>query len=169
MHYRILPEHAETTFAEKVDGDWIRRGIDPEFDHEGDSGRRLYVLEGTVLPPYTPVLIPHGIAVVPTEGYHTEIRPRSSSLKKKHVHVALGTIDAPYRGELMSCVIYMPPMEAVLIDGVKVVKMPEPLLLKAGERVSQLVEVAIRTIRAQKVDSLDETTRGAGAFGSTGG
>ena len=129
----------------------------PAYDHDGDSGMRLYVLEDTLLQPFVPTLIPHGIAVKPPEGHETQIRPRSSTLFKRNIHVAMGTIDYPYRGELMSCVMYTPRFAS-----------GEPLKLKAGDRVSQLVCQPVTLVKTICKESLEETSRGDGGFGSTG-
>jgi dUTP pyrophosphatase len=128
--------------------------LTPGYDHPGDSGLRLFVTEPVTLPPGEPVLVKHGIAVLPPAGHETQIRPRSSTLFKRKLHVAFGTIDASYRGELMSCVLNLGP---------------EPVTLLPGERVSQLVVAPVAYAQVTPVATLPETVRGAGGYGSTGG
>lgn len=139
-------------------GTAVRPGEDfdplPGYDHPGDSGLRLYVVEAVTLPPGQPVLVRHGIAVQPPAGYETQIRPRSSTLFKRKLHVAFGTIDASYRGELMSCVMNLGE---------------EPVTLQPGERVSQLVLAPVAYAEVVPCVTLPESTRGAGGYGSTGG
>src|SRR5690606_1487642 len=88
-------------------------------------------------------------------GYEAQVRPRSGLAAKKGITVlnAPGTIDADYRGEI----------------GVILVNLSnEAFTVENGERVAQLVNARHEHITWQEVDRLEETTRGAGGFGSTG-
>lgn len=145
LSVRILPE-ALARLEGSID-------LTPVYDHAGDSGLRLYVTEPVTLEPGKPALIKHGIAVLPPAGYETQIRPRSSTLFKRLLHVALGTIDANYRGELMSCVLNLGA---------------EPITLQPGERVSQLVLTPVAYAQVQVSDELPDSVRGDGGYGSTG-
>lgn len=146
---QVLPEALERLREHDVEG----LDLLPGYDHPGDSGLRLYVTEPVVLPPGKPVLVRHGVAVQPPEGYDTQIRPRSSTLFKKGLHVAFGTIDATYRGELMSCVMNLTE---------------KPTVLMPGDRVSQLVVTPVAYARVVAMSSLPESSRGNGGYGSTG-
>ena len=107
------------------------------------------------LAPLERKLIPTGIAIALPQGYEAQIRPRSGLALKSGISLvnAPGTIDADYRGEV----------KVVLINhGI------EPFEIQKGERIAQLVVAEVPRVEVQIVDSLDETDRGAGGFGSTG-
>lgn len=186
LQVKILDHAKDFRTVEEVDGEQVLFDVLPVFDHEGDLGRRLYVLEDIVLKPFQPTKIPHGIAVQPSEGHGTFILPRSSALPKQHSHIVVGTIDRGYDGELISSVMYCPPAEEFEIteggceDGCcggrtrSFMAFPTtPLLLKKGQRVSQLVEIAAVSAPYKHAKHLEvvadfgPTARGAGAFGST--
>ena len=100
-------------------------------------------------------LIPTGLYIALPKGYEAQVRPRRG-LALKHGITVLntpGTIDADYRGEI--CVI--------LVNLSK-----EPFLINPGERIAQMVIAKHETVEWEEVESLDETARGAGGFGSTG-
>ena len=111
----------------------------------------------------TPVTIaPLGRAVVPTGlfleipvGFEVQVRPRSGLAAKKGITVlnAPGTIDADYRGEV--CVILVNLSQ-------------EPFVIERGERIAQLVLARHEVIEWETVETLEESQRGAGGFGSTG-
>ena len=107
-------------------------------------------------------LKPLGRAIVPTglfleipAGYEVQVRPRSGLAAKRGITVlnAPGTIDADYRGEV--CVIL------VNLGA-------EPFVIERGERIAQLVLARHEVIEWEESDSLTESERGAGGFGSTG-
>lgn len=100
-------------------------------------------------------LIPTGLYIALPKGYEAQVRPRSG-LALKHGITVLntpGTIDADYRGEI--CVI--------LVNLSK-----EPFLINPGERIAQMVIARHETVEWEEVESLDDTARGSGGFGSTG-
>ena len=111
----------------------------------------------------TPVTIaPLGRAIIPTglyleipAGYEVQVRPRSGLAAKKGITVlnAPGTIDADYRGEV--CVIL------VNLSG-------EEFTVQKGERIAQLVLARHEVIEWESSESLADSERGAGGFGSTG-
>ncbi len=100
-------------------------------------------------------LIPTGICIALDEGYEAQIRPRSGLAAKKGITClnTPGTVDADYRGEL----------RVNLINHGK-----EPFVVQRGERIAQMIIAPVMQISWDPVDSLDETERGAGGFGSTG-
>lgn len=107
-----------------------------------------------------------GLAVIPPKGYYTEIVPRSSISKLqiggKNVMQAnsIGIVDSDYRGELIIAFRVDGDLhEATITEGAK------NLL---GTRIAQLLVKKAEVLDVEEVDSLDETERGAGGFGSTG-
>lgn len=111
--------------------------------------------EELVLAPGARTLVPTGIAVALPAGYEAQVRPRSGLAAKHGVTVlnAPGTIDADYRGEI----------KVILIN-----HSPEPFVITRGMRIAQLVIAPVTQARWRIVEELDDTSRGAGGFGSTG-
>jgi len=102
------------------------------------------------------VLVPTGIALALPQGHEGQVRPRSG-LAVKHGLTVLnspGTIDADYRGEIQVLLVNL---------GGEAVTIPR------GMRIAQLVVATVARAQLREVESLDETTRGTGGFGSTGG
>ncbi len=100
-------------------------------------------------------LIPTGLAIALPAGFEAQMRPRSG-LALKHGITCLnspGTIDADYRGEL----------KVILIN-----HGAEPFVIKRGERIAQIVIAPVTQGVWEIVETLPETARGAGGFGSTG-
>ena len=100
-------------------------------------------------------LVPTGLQIALPPGTEGQVRPRSGLAAKHGVTVlnSPGTIDSDYRGEC----------KVILINhGL------EPFVITRGERIAQLVVARYVPIRFERVDSLEETERGAGGFGSTG-
>ena len=109
----------------------------------------------TVLEPGARALIPTGLSVAVPEGYEAQVRPRSG-LAVKHGVTCLntpGTIDSDYRGEV----------HALLIN-----HGAEPFTIRRGERIAQMVIARYERAIWREVETLGETERGAGGFGSTG-
>ncbi|MBM3509094.1 MAG: dUTP diphosphatase [Alphaproteobacteria bacterium] len=101
------------------------------------------------------VAIPAGFALALPPGYEAQIRPRSGLALQHGVTVlnSPGTIDADYRGEVA----------VILVNHGR-----EPFTVRRGDRIAQMVVVAVERIALDAVAELPETTRGAGGFGSTG-
>lgn len=100
-------------------------------------------------------LIPTGLAIALPEGFEVQIRPRSGLALKHGVTVlnSPGTIDADYRGEI----------------GVVLINLgAEPFVVERGMRVAQMVLARYARISWQPAETLPESARGAGGFGSTG-
>lgn len=100
-------------------------------------------------------LVPTGLAVALPAAHELQVRPRSG-LALKHgllVANAPGTVDEDYRGEI----------KIILLNAGT-----EPFLVERGMRIAQGVLAPVTRIRWAEVDSLDETVRGEGGFGSTG-
>lgn len=108
-----------------------------------------------VLEPGARAAVPTGIALALPAGYEAQVRPRSGLALKHGIAVlnSPGTIDADYRGEIR-----------VILANLGA----EPVTLKRGERVAQLVVAPVSRIAWQPVADLPASRRGAGGFGSTG-
>ena len=100
-------------------------------------------------------MIPTGLFIELPEGFEAQIRPRSGLAAKHGITVtnSPGTIDADYRGEI----------KVLLVNLSK-----EPFTINPGERIAQMVIARHEKVEWVEVDSLEETERGAGGFGSTG-
>ena len=107
------------------------------------------------LKPLERALVPTGLYMQIPAGYEGQVRPRSG-LAAKHGITVLntpGTIDADYRGEI----------KVILVNLSNV-----PFTLVPGERIAQMVFARCEQAQLEEAESLDETERGAGGFGSTG-
>lgn len=100
-------------------------------------------------------LVPTGLYIALPAGYEGQVRPRSGLATKHGITVinAPGTIDADYRGEVRVSLVNLSN---------------EPFTIEDGERIAQLVVARHETAEWHVVDTLDETERGAGGWGSTG-
>jgi len=111
--------------------------------------------EPAVLPSGTWKLIPTGVQIALPAGYEGQVRPRSGLAYRHGVTVlnSPGTIDADYRGEV----------KVLLINHGE-----DDFTIERGERIAQLVVAPHASVEWTEKDSLEETVRGAGGFGSTG-
>jgi dUTP pyrophosphatase len=126
----------------------------PTKAHPEDAGWDLYALRDITLPPGQSTVIPTGIAMEIPTGYYGRVADRSSLAVKYNLTCGAGVIDANYRGEI-GVVLFNLGREAYNVS--------------QGDRVAQLIITAINTSSSfLVVDTLSETTRGAGKFGSTG-
>ena len=129
----------------------------PKFETALAAGADLRAAlgEDMVLAPGQRALVPTGFAMALPEGYEAQIRPRSG-LAYKHGITCLntpGTIDADYRGEV----------KVLLINHGS-----DPFTITRGERIAQMVIAPITQPDFTLVETLDDTARGEGGFGSTG-
>ncbi len=113
------------------------------------------VTDPVVLEPGRRALIPTGIAIQLPGGFEAQVRPRSGLAVKHGVTIlnSPGTIDADYRGEI----------SVILINHGE-----EPFTVTRGMRIAQMVVQPVIGAQWREVDTLDETDRGDGGFGSTG-
>lgn len=113
------------------------------------------VSEPVVLEPGGRAVLPTGIAIALPEGFEAQVRPRSGLAARNGVTVlnSPGTIDADYRGEIAVVLINLGDA---------------PFRVERGMRIAQLVVAPVSTVRWQERDSLSETVRAEGGFGSTG-
>ena len=128
----------------------------PSYAYEGDAGLDLRSAEDVVLKPFERRLVSTGLAIAIPDGYAGFVQPRSGLALRGGLSMANtpGLIDAHYRGELKVCAINLDPEREIHIT--------------KGERIAQLVIQKVPRVSLMEVDSLDETDRGAGGFGSSG-
>lgn len=107
------------------------------------------------IPPGTIRVIPTGLSIAIAEGFEGQVRARSGLATKHGIALpnAPGTIDSDYRGELRVALINLGAA---------------PFVVEHGMRIAQLVIAPVARANVLEVTSLDETSRGAGGFGSTG-
>jgi dUTP pyrophosphatase len=107
------------------------------------------------LKPMARAMVPTGLAFAVPAGFEAQVRPRSGLAAKAGITClnTPGTIDADYRGEV----------KVILINLGE-----EDFVIRRGDRIAQLVIAPVASATWQSVESLDETARGAGGFGSTG-
>jgi len=124
-------------------------------DHAAGVDLPAAVDEETVLQPGAHAMVPTGLSIALPAGYEAQVRPRSGLAAKNGVTVlnSPGTIDADYRGEI----------KVILINHGQ-----EPFVVERGMRIAQMVVAPVTSVSWQAVESLDETSRGGGGFGSTG-
>ena len=129
----------------------------PAYATEMSAGMDLKanITEAVLLEPLQRAMIPTGIYLALPEGTEAQVRPRSGLSAKFGISVlnAPGTIDADYRGEV----------KVILVN-----LSNEPFTINPGERIAQLVLARYERIEWDEVETLDETCRGEGGFGSTG-
>ncbi|OHD09637.1 dUTP diphosphatase [Sphingopyxis sp. RIFCSPHIGHO2_12_FULL_65_19] len=127
----------------------------PAYASDGAAGMDVVAAETLTLRPGARHAVATGFAMAIPAGYEVQVRPRSG-LALKHGITCLntpGTIDSDYRGEVKVIL-------ANLGD--------EIFEVKRGDRIAQLVPAPVQRAAFAEVETLDETQRGAGGFGSTG-
>jgi len=129
----------------------------PAYATPGAAGLDLFaaVDQEVVLEPGRRAAVPTGIAIALPDGFEAQVRPRSGLALRHGVTVlnAPGTIDSDYRGEVAAILINLGP---------------ESFAVVRGMMIAQLVIAAHARIEWEETTTLDNTTRGAGGFGSTG-
>jgi dUTP pyrophosphatase len=152
----------------------------PQYAHDYDAGVDLVATEDIIVEPGQTVKVPTGIAISLPAGYEAQVRPRSGITLKTKLRVALGTIDAGYVGEIGVIVdniahdyswgvgrylgINNEPQTD--IDGYEGAS--ETYIIRKGDRIAQLVIALVEQAAFIEVDTLEETQRGSGGFGSSG-
>ncbi|BDH57143.1 dUTP diphosphatase [Tsukamurella sp. PLM1] len=129
----------------------------PQRAHPGDAGVDLYSSIDVRLEPGARTLIPTGVALALPYGTVGLIHPRSGLAAKHGITVVNtpGTVDAGYRGEIKVCLLNTDREAAVEI--------------KRGDRIAQLLVQRVELPDFKEVSFLDETDRGTGGYGSSGG
>jgi dUTP pyrophosphatase len=140
----------------------LLRRIDPElpmpsYAHPGDAGADLLAAVDVDLMPGERTVVPTGVAVALPPGHAAFVHPRSGLAARAGLALvnAPGTVDEGYRGEIKVIVINLDPRE--------------PIRLRRGDRIAQLVIQPVLRAEFVEVDDLPESVRAEGGFGSTGG
>ena len=128
----------------------------PGYATHGAAGMDVLAAENVALAPGARHAVATGLAMAIPPGYEIQVRPRSGLALKHGITVpnTPGTIDSDYRGELKVIMINLGA---------------EDFAIQRGDRIAQLVLAPVVQAAWQEVAELDETARGAGGFGSTGG
>jgi dUTP pyrophosphatase len=128
----------------------------PAYATPGAAGMDVLAAEDVTLAPGARHAVATGLALAIPPGYEVQVRPRSGLALKHGITVpnTPGTIDSDYRGEL----------KVILVN-----HGGEPFAIARGDRIAQLVLAPVVTATWREVAELDDTARGAGGFGSTGG
>ena len=129
----------------------------PQYAHDGDAGLDLVAVdEQTLAPAGGRSMISTGLAVAIPEGFAGLVLPRSGLAARHGVTCANspGLIDSGYRGEIRVALVNHDPHATYHV--------------RPGDRVAQLVVVAVPILSPRLVDALPDATRGDGGFGSTG-
>ncbi|WP_339832908.1 dUTP diphosphatase [uncultured Parvibaculum sp.] len=131
----------------------------PRYETGGAAGMDLIAALPEDMPltlaPGARALVPTGLAIALPQGFEAQVRPRSGLAAKNGVTVlnSPGTVDCDYRGEV----------KVILIN-----HGAEAFLIERGTRVAQMVVAPVTRAALHEVETLDETGRGQGGFGSTG-
>lgn len=129
----------------------------PRYETGGSAGMdlRAHLESAVTLAPLERTLVPTGLFVELPDGYEAQIRPRSGLTARRGLTMlnSPGTIDSDYRGEIKCIVVNLSN---------------ENQTIEPGERIAQMVIARYEQITWTQVESLSETDRGAGGFGSTG-
>ncbi len=120
-----------------------------------DLSAALGIDEVIEIAPGRTAMIPTGFAIALPEGFEAQVRPRSGLAAKHGITVlnSPGTIDADYRGEV----------KVVLINHGQT-----PFAVRRGDRIAQMVVAPVSAVLFTEQETLDETDRGEGGYGSTG-
>jgi dUTP diphosphatase len=129
---------------------------EPSRAHDGDAGYDLHAVEAASLGPGERASVGTGIALAIPEGWAGLVLPRSGLASRHGITIpnAPGLIDSGYRGEVRVLLLNTDPRETFEVA--------------VGDRIAQLLLVRHEAPEVLEVESLDETVRGAGGFGSSG-
>ncbi len=127
----------------------------PRYETAGSAGMDLRADAPFARAPGERRLVPTGLAVEIPPGHEGSVRPRSGLAIRHGVGMvnAPGTVDSDYRGEL----------QVILVNHGQA-----PVAFERGDRIAQLVIAPVVQVEVTVVETLGETGRGAGGFGSTG-
>ncbi|KAI1723215.1 dUTPase domain-containing protein [Ditylenchus destructor] len=125
----------------------------PTYGSANAAGADLCSAENCVVPPHGRLLVSTGLQVAVPPGHYGRVAPRSGLAVKHFIDVGAGVVDEDYRGELKVLLFNFSDAE---------------FSVKVGDRIAQFICEKCTRAELVAVDSLDETARGAGGFGSTG-
>ena len=126
----------------------------PTRGSAGAAGLDLYAVERVVIEPGGRAAVRTGVAVAIPRGFYGRVAPRSGLAVRHGIDTLAGVIDSDYRGEILC---------ALVNHG------REPFHVEPGARVAQLLIESIATPEPAWAEDLEQTERGAGGFGSSGG
>jgi dUTP pyrophosphatase len=128
----------------------------PARAHSGDAGLDLCAAADVILQPGERATVPTGIALAIPSGHAGFVQPRSGTAARQGLGVvnSPGLIDAGYRGEVHVVLINLDPKD--------------PIEIRRGDKIAQLVVLAVPGIDVREVSELPASTRGERGFGSTG-
>ena len=124
----------------------------PVYKTAGSSGADLHARGDYNVYPGETMIIPLGVCFEIPAGYEVQIRPRSG-LSSRGIDIALGTVDADYRGEVSATITN---------------KSKKIFPVRDGDRICQMVYAPVTQVDFEISDELSETERGSRGFGSTG-
>ena len=129
----------------------------PAYAHPGDAGADLLTTVEVTLAPGERMLVPTGVAIALPDGFVALVHPRSGLAARHGLSIVNtpGTVDAGYRGEIKVLLVNHDPRE--------------PIELRRGDRIAQLVVQRVERAVFVEVDRLPDSARGGGGYGSTGG
>ena len=129
----------------------------PKYETDGSSGLDLaaFIDKNIEIKPGKSEIIPTGLAVAIPKNFEIQIRPRSGLAAKNQISVlnTPGTVDADYRGEI----------KVILIN-----LSNKSFIVERGLRIAQMILCPVVKAKLREVDTLEDTRRGSGGFGSTG-
>ncbi|SDF42595.1 MULTISPECIES: dUTP diphosphatase [Thalassobaculum] len=138
----------------------LDHGVDlplPAYETEGSAGMDLRAaLDAPVtLAPMERTAVPTGLSIALPQGYEAQVRARSGLAFRSGIACvnAPGTVDSDYRGEIKVLLVNLGQ---------------EPVTFARGDRIAQLVVAPVSRVAWEEAETLDETARGSGGFGSTG-
>lgn len=131
------------------------RDLAPAKAHADDAAYDLCSRADLELEPMTSTLVPTGLFLELPVGYEAQIRPRSGLALKHDIMLtnSPGTVDAGYRGEV----------GVIVYNGGK-----KPFPVRRGDRIAQMVIAKLAEVEMEEADTLTDSARGSGGFGSTG-
>lgn len=129
----------------------------PAYAHPGDAGADLNARVDVTLAPGERALVPTGIAIALPEDCVALIHPRSGLAARHGLSIVNtpGTVDAGYRGEIQVLLVNLDPHV--------------PISLRRGDRIAQLLVQRVERARFVESETLPDSVRGSGGYGSTGG
>ena len=127
----------------------------PSYAHPGDAGMDIRSIEELTIAPGARALVHTGLVMMLPPGYEAQVRPRSGLALKNGVTVlnTPGTIDEGYRGEI-----------GVILANFGT----EPFKVERGAKIAQIVIAPCTRASIVECETVDDTARGTGGFGSTG-
>jgi dUTP pyrophosphatase len=129
----------------------------PTYALPGDAGADIVTTVDVLLAPGQRAVVPTGLAIALPEGYAAFVHPRSGLAARTGMSLVNtpGTVDTGYRGEI----------KVIVINHDRT----EPITLRRGDRIAQLVIQKVERGEFVEVDALPASARGSGGYGSTGG